>query len=114
VKVPCDSCVLAKLYRASFVVGHPVLSPQGRISFLVRDDWQARRVLRKYPDRLVAVEEIDYRDIVLTPRQMEALKLLASNGAGVSKIARALGVTKPAAHKLARRSLKKLAKIHVM
>lgn len=114
VRVPCDSCVLAKLYRSSFVVGQPVVSPQGWISFLVKDDRQARRVLREHSDSLVSVEELDYRDVVLTPRQMEALKLLAHNGAGASKIARALGVTKPAAHKLAKRSLEKLAKIHAM
>lgn len=114
VRVPCDSCVLGKLYRSSFVVGQPVVSPEGWISFLVKDDRQARRVLREHSRSIVSVEELDYRNVVLTPRQLEALKLLASSGAGVSKIARALGVTKPAARKLARRGLEKLVKMHTM
>ncbi len=112
VRAPCHSCVLAKLYRASFVLGYPVITSDGLIRFLVLKNRLVQRILREHERDLVSVEELDYREVILTPRQRETLHHMALDGTSITRIARALGVTKPAALKLARRSLRKLALLH--
>jgi len=113
VRVGCENCVLAKLYRASYVVGSPVLTPDGRIRFYVRKDKKVKRIIEEHIDDLISVEEVDHREVVLTPRQREAIRLLASGEASnITRLAAKLGISKPAALRLVRRSLRKLARIH--
>ncbi len=109
VSKPCDDCVLAKLYRATHVVGQPKIRQDGRIEFIVRLNRRAERVLREHRDEIVEVEEIDYRSLYLTPRQRQALEAVAEGGAyGVTSLARALGVSKSSASRLYKRILRKL------
>jgi len=113
VKKSCDHCILAKLYHSTYVVGNPTLTQGGGIVFLAIDTREVRRMLNRHRDELINVEEVDPRSIYLTPRQKEALRLLATGEAtNISRLARRLGITKPAALKLFRKSLQKLAKRH--
>ena len=113
VKKSCDSCILAKLYHSTYVVGNPTLTPEGGIVFIAINTREVRRILKHHKEELINVEEVDPRNIYLTPRQKEALKLLATGEASnISRLARRLGITKPAALKLVRKSLQKLAKRH--
>ena len=112
VRLACETCVLAKLARASYLLGHPEVTSDGKIQFLVRDDSGARRILREHQEDLVDVEYLDHRSVYLTPRQREVLKTLAEETTSISSLARRLGVAKPAALRLVKRSLRKLAKLH--
>jgi len=113
VRVGCENCVLAKLYRASYVVGNPVLTPDGKIQFYVRKDKRVERIIRDHAKDLISVEEVDHREVTLTPRQREAIRLLATGQASnITRLAEKLGISKPAALRLVKRSLRKLARIH--
>ncbi len=113
VRVPCSECVLAKLYEVAHVLGPPALTPDGKIQFVVTQNRRVKKILREHEDEIVTVEEIDYRDVYLTPRQKQALTLLASGKAtNITRLAKTLGITKPAALKLVRKSLRKLARRH--
>ena len=113
VSAPCDQCVLAKLYQSTHVIGTPLLSDD-YIVFYARDNRQVRRILREHMDRVVGVDEIDYREIYLTSRQRQALRLLASGEAtNISRLARKLRISKSAALRLVRRAIKKLAYRHI-
>jgi len=112
VKKKCDSCIYAKLQASSFILGQPILLQGGLIQFLVAKNRAIEKLLKENSHIVVEAEEINYKDIVLTPRQKEALAYIASNGTSISHLAKYLGITKPAALKLARKSLKKLARLH--
>ncbi|MCE4620636.1 MAG: hypothetical protein F7C33_06410 [Desulfurococcales archaeon] len=104
----CDDCVLAKLVRATHVVGTPIIAGDS-IVFLVNDNRHARRLLAQHSDDIVEVEEVDYREAYLTKRQRQVLRLLASGEASnVSRVARKLGISKPAALKLVKNSIRKI------
>ncbi|MEB3806749.1 MAG: hypothetical protein GSR73_04450 [Desulfurococcales archaeon] len=109
-KKSCDDCVLAKLMRATHVIGQPVIRGDETIVFIVRDNKYTRRLLREHNDDIVDVGEVDYREVYLTLRQKEALRMLANGEASnISRLARKLGISKPAALKLVKSSIKKLA-----
>ena len=113
VRIGCENCVLAKLYRASYVVGKPTLTSDGKILFYVRKDKKVEKILKEHLDSLVSVEVVDHREVILTPRQREAIKLLAEGEAtNITRLAQKLRITKPAALRLVRRSLRKLARIY--
>ena len=114
VPVQCSSCVLAKLYRATHVIGNPVLTPDGRIKFVVVDSRTTRRIISEHREELISVRPVDQRQLYLTPRQREALRLLANEEAtNISQISRLLKISKPAAHKLVRNSIRKVLRKHV-
>ena len=112
VKKKCDTCIYTILQRLSFTLGQPILLRGGLVQFIVAKNRAVEKLLKENHHLLVEAEEVSYKDLFLTPRQKEALAYLAYNGTSVSNLARYLGVTKPAALKLARKSLRKLARLH--
>lgn len=106
----CEDCVLAKLIRSTHVIGQPVLKG-GTITFIVRADKYSRNLIKKYSRDIIDISELDYRELYLTERQKQVLRLMVSGEASnISRIARKLGISKPAALKLVRNSIRKLAK----
>ncbi len=108
----CENCVLARLARATHLLSPPVLTSTGHMKFLVTATPAAKRVLTEYRDRVVNIEEVDYRSVHLTPRQREAIQLLAEQATNITGLARALGVSKPAAWKLVRKTIRKIAQLY--
>lgn len=106
----CESCVLAKLIRNTHVIGLPVIKEDQTIHFIVRESRNTLRVLREHAEDIVEIEPVDYREVYLTIRQKEALRLLANGDASnISRLARKLGISKPAALKLVKKSIQKIA-----
>ena len=109
VSVPCSDCVLAKLYASTFVASPPTVREDGSIQFIVRAGKAVDRLLSQHRDMVLEVEELDYRRVLLTPRQRTALRLLASGEAkGISGLAEKLRVNKSTASRIYRRMLEKI------
>jgi len=110
----CDQCILSMLARGTHLLGMPVLRNDGTIVFTVPLDRWVRKTLREHSDEVVSVEEVDYREVFLTERQRTALKLISTGEASnISRVAERLGISKPAAYKIVRSALRKLAGRHV-
>lgn len=106
----CDDCVLAKLMKTTHVIGLPVIRKDETIHFIVRETRRAMKILKEHEKDILKMEEVDYREVYLTLRQKEALRLLANGEASnISRLARKLGISKPAALKLVKNSIRKLA-----
>ncbi|MEB3850982.1 MAG: hypothetical protein LRS49_00165 [Desulfurococcales archaeon] len=108
----CDECLLGVLIRSSYVLSGPVITPEGLVRMAAIDKPSVRRALRIHRRQLVSLEEVDVRNLVLTPRQRVAFSLLASDAGNIAGVARALGISKVAAWKLVRKSLRKIARLH--
>ncbi len=108
----CDDCVLGQLARHGFILSNPTITSEGFIRMASTDSAGVRRILRKYRHQIVAVEEIDLRGLILTPKQRMAVALLADGASNISGVARALGISKTAAWKLVKKSIKKIARLH--
>jgi predicted DNA binding protein len=110
VKVSCDKCVYAELLKTTHIIGHPIVDRKGYIQFLVVNTRRVRKILDKHIDQLIAVEELDARSLYLTERQREVFRLFASKDvSSVGTLSQRLGISKPAASKLFRKTLSKLA-----
>jgi DNA-binding CsgD family transcriptional regulator len=110
----CDDCILSFLARKTHLLGMPVLRSDGTIVFTVPLDKTVRRLLRENRDNVVSVEEVDYREVFLTERQRTVIRLISTGEASnISRVAEKLGISKPAAYKIVRSALRKLAGRHV-
>ncbi len=107
----CSECILAELIRVTWLLAPPSLREDGSIRFLVADTPAARRLVERRRDRLVEARRRRLEGVALTPRQREALRMLGE-GENIAGLARRLGVSRPAALRLARKTLAKLARIH--
>ncbi|HID41700.1 MAG TPA: hypothetical protein EYP33_06060 [Pyrodictium sp.] len=110
-RVSCRDCILAQLLQGSYIVGQPVLLPEGLIRFVAVYTNATRRTISRNKSRLVSVEIIDARSLLLTPRQRAVLRMLGDS-ATITGIASRLGVSRAAAGKLVRRTLQKLALLY--
>ncbi|MCE4625391.1 MAG: hypothetical protein F7C35_05960 [Desulfurococcales archaeon] len=109
--MPCSKCVLAKLYRSTYLIGTPTLTSEGEIRFIVVENRAVRKIFQEHKEDLVSVKQVDPRQVYLTPRQRQVLALLASGEASnISQVSRHLNISKPAALKLVRNALRKLAR----
>jgi len=107
-RVSCRDCVLAQLLQGSYVVGQPVLLAGGLIRFVAVYTNATRRIISRNKSRLVSVEVVDARSLLLTPRQRAVLGMLGGSET-ITSIASRLGVSRAAAGKLVRRALQKIA-----
>ena len=108
----CETCVLGQLVRHGHLLAPPTLTRQGLMRFIVSDTRETRRTLKRFRDQVVRVEEESISAVTLSPRQREAVSLLAGSASNISRLARELGISKTAAWKLVKKSLQKLAKLH--
>ena len=108
----CEECVFGVLARSGHVLAAPTLTGGGRMRFVVEDTWRVRRALRAFSDQVVSVEEADARGLVLTARQRRVLALISDGAGSIAEVARRLGVSKTAASKLVRKTLRKLSIAH--
>ena len=112
VEAECRGCVLAELLQAGYVLSRPEVDEDGTIRFVVASTPQARRVLSRYRGQLLEARRIRLENALLTPRRREVLRLMAEETVSVSRLARSLGVSKPAALKLVKRAIRKLVLLH--
>ena len=69
------------------------------------------KIFQEHKEDLVTVEQVDPRQVYLTPRQRQVLALLATGEASnISQVSRHLNISKPVALKLVRNALRKLAR----
>lgn len=109
-RIECENCMLGRLIRSSALLSSPMIVKQKAIRFLVLYNLSVRKILSDYRDQLIDLEVIDLRKVVLTEKQKQVLRM-AGDGIGLSTstLARRLGVSKPAARKLVRRTLCKVS-----
>jgi len=114
IRKKCSECILSKLAMATYVIGTPVIKPDRTIVFTIAINKKTMSIINQHKERLVNIEEIDYRKIYLTEKQKKAIKLLASGEASnITRLADKLNISKPAAHKLVKKTIHKLAGKHV-
>ncbi|MCE4627865.1 MAG: hypothetical protein F7C34_01775 [Desulfurococcales archaeon] len=111
VRKGCENCVLGVLVRSGHLIGQPSITKSGKLRFIVADTVDTRRVIRKYGSQVVSSEQVDIRGISLTRKQREIVEMLASNE-NISSIARTMGISKAAAWKLVKKTLRKVARLH--
>jgi len=102
----CDECVFYQLASSGYIFGGVKLS-EGRITVIVTGNGAVKKILRNSP-QVVKVEEVSYKNLILTEKQRNALLHLAM-GKGAGDLAKELGVSRVAALKLIKRALKKVA-----
>ena len=111
VRKECDNCVLGALVKSGHIIGQPSITRAGRLRFIVADSAETRRTLRRHRAQVVYSEEVNIRGVSLTRKQREIVEMLAANG-NISGIARAMGISKAAAWKLVKKTLRKVARLH--
>ncbi|MEB3788805.1 MAG: hypothetical protein GSR72_02795 [Desulfurococcales archaeon] len=114
INVRCENCVLAKLMKSTHLIGSPIIVDGGKIKFIVKNNISVKKLLKEHSYQLVEIKEVDYRELYLTKRQKEVLSLLISGKvSNATQLSRFLKISKPAALKLIKRSISKLARRHI-
>ncbi|MCE4609397.1 MAG: hypothetical protein GSR77_00890 [Desulfurococcales archaeon] len=114
VNVRCENCILAKLMKSTHIIGSPTIVNGGKIRFVVKNNASVKKLLKEHSYQLVEIKEVDHRELYLTRRQKEVLSLLVSGRvSNATQLSRLLKISKPAALKLIKRSIRKLARRHI-
>jgi predicted DNA-binding protein (UPF0251 family) len=110
IRLPCKDCVLRQLLGAAPLVSHPKFEDGAFVFKFLYTRALAKRLKIKeaqWHSSHFTLRLVSLRRVLLTSKQKKAFRLFATGG--LRRVAESLGVSKPAACRLVKRALQKLA-----
>jgi len=108
-----EECVFAQLIRHGYALVPPIITQEGFVRLILIDSANVRKILKRHEQRIIGISRHDLRSLVLTLRQRRALSLFALQSNNISGVAKVLSISKPAAWKLIKKSIRKIANLYI-